>query len=182
MTLHIYTDGSARPSESSGRYGGWGFTVMRKRGKSTGRMEALSDHCGHKTGAHIQEMEIKAMREAVRHLIDNPNIIKHHEPVMFYSDYQPMITAIKLALNIPESEVLRKIKPVYQGLVHDILYLKEKVDIMSFAWVPAHTGIQGNERADKLAFNAAKAMTLLEKSGMNAEDLPKESSFVNNLK
>ena len=120
----IFTDGSVKRGEKSG----WAFTA-RINGITAGEGSGAVE-----TTASSMAMEVKAATEALRFLSEN-----RHRKAVIVSDSMSMLQKVKKGL-----------------LYADWVDLISQSQLQSVTWLfcPGHSGVQGNERADKLAGEA----------------------------
>ena len=120
----IFTDGSVKRGEQSG----WAFTA-RINGIAAGEGSGVVE-----TTASSMAMEVKAATEALRFLSEN-----RHRKAVIVSDSMSMLQKVKKGL-----------------LYADWFDLISQSQLQSVTWLfcPGHSGVHGNERADKLAGDA----------------------------
>ena len=128
----IYTDGSVKRGVKSG----WGFIVHKD-----GRVIYKSSGACDKTTSSTR-MEIEAITKAFKWLQESMPSAKH---AVIVTDSQNVLKRV-------ESQTLRK----------EWWCSVEKSGLRRITWIyaPSHTGVAGNEQADKLASNAAINTTI----------------------
>lgn len=153
-TVTIHTDGACIGNPGAGGYG----VLMVQRG----RKKELSGGYRRTTN---NRMEMMAVIEGLRAL-------KSRSSVVLYSDSQYVVRAVKegwakgwKANNWKRSRGGRALNPDLWGT------LLEQIDRhdVEFRWVRGHTGDPGNERADRLAVEAAKGSELAVDQGYEAQ-------------
>ena len=136
---HIYTNGSA---EDSVRNGGSGVFVRTRTGQTVSYSNATGRKCSN----------------------FNAEILALHNAVAYIAKMKPQKTAIltdsKAALqslisNTPD-------QPLHQ-LLKDLQLLPHECTVV-LQWIPAHCGIPGNERVDRLAKSGSKELQPLSTS------------------
>lgn len=128
----IYTDGSCL--ENPGGPGGWAFVTV----KGEEREETRREESGHEASTTNNRMELRAILEALKRVQDGD------DPDLYTDSKYALFTTQKKWEAKQNLDLLRQIW--------------EEVDRVNvdFAHVPGHSGHQYNERADKLARNAAR--------------------------
>lgn len=130
---HVYTDGSA---EEAIKNGGAGFVVYLTNGKS------MSDAVPTGKASSNFRAEAEALKCATELLIGMEVAMPY---IVIFTDCRSLLQA----LHKPSSE--RQTTDIHNNL--RILSSKSSVCLQ---WIPAHSGIQGNEKADKLSKDASK--------------------------
>jgi len=147
--IEIYIDGSASHKP---RTGGLGFKIIYADGK-----EREFSPMGYK-GASIDEMELKACILALREIVKLKDL-GGAESIIIYSDSQYVVRHHKDAMfRWPDQKWIRSNgEPVmnttlWKELMSVMRYIGNKFHrSVYFEKVSAHSGIVGNESADKLA-------------------------------
>jgi ribonuclease HI len=131
--VRVYTDGGCRES-----VGGWGWWNSMNKESAFGSEFPSTN----------QRMELKAACEAIDHYLDEPNLI-------IVSDSRYLVNAMqnkwwarweKNGWITAKGEAVAN-KDLWDSLVR---FIKENPAIQ-FEWVKGHSGVEGNEAADKLA-------------------------------
>ena len=120
----MFTDGSVKRGEKSG----WAFTA-RVNGSTTGEGSGAVDMT-----ASSMAMEVKAATEALRFLSET-----QHRKAVIVTDSMSMLQKIKRGLFYTD----------WWSLIR-----RSQLQIITWLFCPGHSGVQGNERADKLAGDA----------------------------
>lgn len=133
LSMRVYTDGGCKEG-----VGGWGWW------SSVGKDSAF----GSDYPTTNQRMELTAAREAIDHYLDEPNLI-------IVSDSRYLVNGMNQrwwARWEKNGWINAKGEPVANQDLWESLaaFAKENPDI-KFEWVKGHSGVEGNERADKLA-------------------------------
>lgn len=142
--IEIYTDGSCWPNPSAN--GGWSFVVYENgREIHTGSGKAE----GHTTN---NRMEITGVLRALMWLGDRP--------ARLYSDSRYVVDGINLWCPAwlrnnwqRRDKATKQLKPVMNADLWEVMLIARQRQ-HSISWVKGHAGIEGNERADKLAETA----------------------------
>ena len=95
--------------------------------------------------ASIFTAELFAILTAVKQILS----LDKNDFVIF-SDSQSALQAL---------QVFNSVNPIVMEILEWIILAKRRGKIIKFCWVPAHVGIEGNERADELAKFAAITLT-----------------------
>lgn len=132
--IQIYTDGAC--SVASGK-GGWGAYIIMPSGKEI----KLSGNSENTTN---NQMEMKAVIEGLRYF-------KTKKEITILSDSNYVIKGITEWIDGWKKKDWKKVKNVEYWKKIDILNNFHQV---KWQHVPAHSGIEGNEIADKLAVDA----------------------------
>jgi len=174
----IYTDGAC---EKSPRVGGWGWTALTfnsTMNKKLGLIE-WNDHGGIDSTTN-QQMELTAMAEALDFCIPGSDIEIWSDSAYVIGGITGAIEKEKNAIRSNLIEMNRypqgwmngwksvksflgaKFNDTYWNTdrtngyewyrIHQrVLFLSKHGTILKFGWVKGHAGIEGNEKADKLA-------------------------------
>lgn len=152
--ITIFSDGAAKGNPGRGGYG----VVIAYEGE-------VLELGGHKAHTTNNEMELKAVVEALKAVVDKKQL------VAIYTDSKYVVEGAKGWVfgwvkngwkTKAESEVLNK------ELWQELLPLLGKVEI-EWHKVPGHVGIIGNERADAIASGFAEKVDMSLYSGPRAE-------------
>ena len=130
---HIYTDGSA---EEAVRNGGSGVFVRTPTGQTFGYSNATGRKCSN------FKAETSALQNAVAYIAE----MKPQKTVIL-TDSKAALQS--LTSNTPD-------QPIHQ-LLKDLQLLPHECTVV-LQWIPAHCGIPGNERADRLAKTGSKQL------------------------
>ena len=131
---HVYTDGSA---EEATKNAGWGVWIQRPNGIT----EELYDACG--ADCSNYDAEVCALRKAIDHLQKQ------------FDENPPTATSAVIL-----TDSLSALEGLESGdLDENLLQITHKAEKLRLThlvelklqWIPGHAGINGNERADRLA-------------------------------
>lgn len=143
QTILLYADGSC-----IGNPGPGGWACILKFG------EHRKELSGHEEDTTNNQMELRAVIEGLRVIHS-----KRDHPIEVFTDSQYVRNAVEDGwLNRWKSngwKTANKKAVKNQSLWKELLYLKSHLTV-SFNWIPAHSGIPENERADAMALSAAK--------------------------
>jgi ribonuclease HI len=148
----VYTDGSCSPNPGPG---GWGWSVWSSRSSDLTSV-IVHEGSGRHSATTNNQMEMTAVIEALQCIAKNP--VFFSGSVKIYSDSSYVILGIT---QWTEGWKNRGWKTSKGKPVKNIALWKkmcECVDVCAHAgvgvkweWVKAHAGLEGNERADRLA-------------------------------
>lgn len=132
----IYCDGASRKD----RRGGWGMVVTSQSG------EILHEACGGARNTTNNRMELQGAIEAAKYCMSGQEAI-------IYSDSQYVIHGIldHIDLWLQTGWRTSANKPVKNQDLWEELCLLDLDRKLVWTWVKGHSGVPGNERADKLA-------------------------------
>lgn len=145
----LYVDGSPGPKKTEG-WSGWGAALMAGE-------TPIYEACG-VTAERVSTdaIELEALIQGITYLM------RLHLPsvVTIYTDSQYVgETVAKLPLLGHRGFTTEKGKPIKNEqrirLLHDLLYSMEMSQRCIIRWVKGHSGVAGNEVADKLSKQAA---------------------------
>jgi ribonuclease HI len=137
-----YTDGACKPGE--GAPGGWGYFIRPPNGPP---IEGFGKAC--RTQAKI--MEYQAVAEALAALPEGVM-------VTVFSDNQPLVENLTSNLDDWRKHGFAKVDPLIVESVRRIdAFIRDRRLVVRWQWVRAHNGNPGNERADALAAQGARA-------------------------
>jgi ribonuclease HI len=139
--VKVYTDGSAMEA-------GVGASAV-VIDSTTGATQVRKFHLG-KTTDHIgYEAEVIGLTLAIHQIAELP----HRGPTSIYTDNQAGLKAINSPPDGPAGYLI-------QNIVKQMKDLRERCPIfardITFRWISSHSGVPGNERADKEAKRAAE--------------------------
>lgn len=135
-----YTDGSCKAGD--GAPGGWGFHVRPPQGPPI-------EGYGRAKGTLAKVMEMRAVAEALEVLPDGASAV-------VFSDNQSLVENLARKLPVWRANGFTKVDPLLLESVRRIdASLQRGIDAR-FAWIRAHNGNAGNERADALAAQGAR--------------------------
>ena len=137
-----YTDGSCKAGE--GGPGGWGFFIVPP---NTPSMEGF----GKARNTLAKVMEVRAVAEALAALPDESKAV-------VFSDNQSLVENMATRLETWRANGFAKVDPLLVESVRNIdSSIRAKRLVVRWQWVRAHNGNAGNERADALAAQGARA-------------------------
>ena len=135
-----YTDGSAKAGDA----GGWGFHIRPPNGTP------IEGH-GSAPGTIAKTMEYRAVAEAVAAL---PAGVA----ALVFSDNMSLVENLSRRLDVWRQQGFAKVDPLVVDSVRRIdTAILEKNLRLRFQWIRGHNGNAGNERADALAAEGARA-------------------------
>lgn len=138
-SIIFYTDGSVR-------YGLAGLGVYTPPPFSL-QVSATIDRGPH---ANPTQVELEAIRLAVRAIVEDPIYGLRHGPISYH-----IMTDSERALRILQRPGRHKTETLRQ--VYDLLEIAGQQQLrIQFSWVPSHSGILGNEIAHDLAHSATE--------------------------
>lgn len=137
-----YTDGSCKPGD--GAPGGWGFVAKPPHGEPV-------EGSGSAIDTLAKTMEYRAVAEAVA-------VLPQGASAVVYSDNQSLVENLTRKLADWRASGFVNVDPHVVASVRDIdAAITAKRLAVRFQWLRAHNGNPGNERADALATEAARA-------------------------
>jgi ribonuclease HI len=137
-----YTDGSCKSGD--GAPGGWGFAIRPPWG------EAIEGF-GSATRTLAKTMEYQAVAEALGTLPADARAV-------VFSDNESLVESLTKKLPDWRAAGFRNTDPLVVESVRRIdACIVEKRLVVRFQWVRSHNGNAGNERADQLAAQGARA-------------------------
>jgi len=143
-TYHCYTDGSCKPGDEA--YGGWGFIIKA----TVKNAQTTTEGYGGAKHTLAKAMEYRAVAEALDTL--PPKVT-----ATVYSDNQSLIENLSKRLADWHESAFVNVDPHIRQDVQRIAETIETRNLaVTFAWVRAHNGNAGNERADELAKQGAR--------------------------
>lgn len=131
--IPLYTDGSKSTN-------GVGMAVV---GENILIKKKLPNHCS------VYSAELYAILSAVKQVF---NIGKDGEKFIIYTDSNSVLSSLKQL--IPSHNLVQEVQDWLA-----LTYMRKNIKI-GFCWVPAHVGVDGNERADKAAKEAAENLNV----------------------
>lgn len=134
--LVVYVDGSAKKDPNGIMRGGYGVWFGENDKRNVKEKFPLPDHTNNRC-------EIMAARRAIE-LVNQNKYIDEDTELIIATDSMYVINAMKCGCNWKGGSVKN------QGLLKSLYSLTQQRPV-SFLYVPGHTGIQGNEGADRLA-------------------------------
>ena len=139
----IYTDGSGQTSgeDSSARIGAGVYDARSGR-------EVTIDPCGHGPTHTVHRAELVAIQSALQHCARN-------EDVRILTDSQASMDGIRNYIQRPSHMQMHKHRDLLRDIVTRLAARGRNNLRTTMAKVAAHTGIEGNERADQVAKRAA---------------------------
>ena len=126
---HIYTDGSLTDCDEGAGAGGTCFFSFYKSGKNTTNFDG----------------EIDAIYTSLQNLFI---WLQNCQNIVILSDSK---AAVQASINCPKMEKIKEI----QSMLKQIQSFSKTIILQ---WIPAHCGIQGNEKANILAKKGSKIM------------------------
>jgi ribonuclease HI len=137
-----YTDGSCKAGD--GAPGGWGFFIRPPNGQA---LEGF----GKARGTLAKVMEYRAVAEALAALPDRVDAV-------VFSDNQSLVENLTRNLETWRAAAFAKVDPLVVESVRaiDDCILRKQLAVR-WQWVRSHNGNVGNERADALAAQGARA-------------------------
>lgn len=133
---NAFVDGACNHHQ---RIGGWAYRVERES-------QPALELSGSNPSSSSLEMEIMA---AVMVLRNTPR----GQPLHVHCDCLEVVEAVARIQGRPAISRCRKIKRL--AIYRQFSKLVARRDVL-FTWIPGHTGIEGNERADSLAKSAMR--------------------------
>ena len=147
---HVYTDGSA---EEATKNAGWGVWIK----SPDGRTEELFNACG--ANSTNYDAEVLAIQNAIDHLHQKFENSTPATDVVIFTD-------AKSALQAMEGGELDE---ALQQVANRVEKFRSTYLIrLKLQWIPGHTGIFGNERADILAKKGSKLTQPTKPTTLNA--------------
>ncbi len=165
MKITIYTDGSSRGNPGPG---GWGAIVLLdNRTQSTdnrhdvgsGRYEEVIELGGREDMTTNNRMELMSAIEGLRH-------VNHHHPATLHVEVCTDSQYVKKGMtewiqgwikkgwkNSLKKDVLNR--DLWEALLHEETRLKHTGAAITWKYVPGHSGVPLNERADAIATGSA---------------------------
>ena len=138
--IHIYTDGSAFKATVNAGYGAW---ICFPDGKSKEIFDACGSTCSN------YDAEVKGIRSALEYLYtafqENPEQVTN---TVIFSDSKSALQALE-SRSMNNSEILQTIQTINNLLTAYAIRLV-------LQWIPGHTNIAGNEKADRLSKKGAQ--------------------------
>ena len=137
-----YTDGSCKAAE--GAPGGWGFVMKPPKGPPVVGW-------GSAKGTLAKVMEYRAVAEALA-------VVPEGARVVVMSDNQALVEALSRSLPSFREAGFANVDPLVVDSVRriDALAAERRLTVR-YQWVRGHSGNAGNERADALAAQGARA-------------------------
>jgi len=137
-TIRIYTDGSG----ISGNVGAAAYCPELQK--------TISQYLGKATEYNVFAAEVKAINLAINILLTTDIAISNYSDCVIYADSQPAITATTK----PNTQSGQQIIADTLDAIEDIYRRQPEVRI-TIIWIPGHMSIEGNEKADSVAKEAA---------------------------
>jgi ribonuclease HI len=138
-----YTDGACKAAH--GGAGGWGFRIDPPDGSEP------IEGWGQAIGTQAKVMEYRAVAEALAVLPDEASAV-------VFSDNESLTVNLGKKLRDWRATEFRKVDPEIADEVRRIAaFIEDKTLDVRFEWVRGHRGNAGNERADALAAQGARA-------------------------
>ena len=158
MILDIFTDGACKKNPGPG---GWGVAIyLQVEEDKELKVRTYSGGESHTTNNRMELYAVLMALEYVRNNLDNPLMTPQgNKFITIYSDSSYVINGInswlanwKLKNWVGSNKQPVKNQDLWQEI--DSLLTSELKAIINFKWVKGHSGIEGNEMADKLATEA----------------------------
>lgn len=150
MNLRVYTDG-ARVGTGKG---GWAWVLVRQH---EGFIEVMDADSGYEDATTNQRMEVKAVIEALK----AAQLKRWPQPLVIVSDSAYVVNCFLQGWWkgwLMRDWVNSQRKPVAnRDLWEQLIALVSGHRDVTWEWVKGHSGVPGNEEADRLASQAARS-------------------------
>lgn len=151
-TIHIYTDGSCSPNPGIGGWGVIGFSLKKNK------EYPLFLKNGYQENSTNNKMELQAIIESLKTIIRYGENLKLNkkDKIIIYTDSAYVYNGSNKWMEKWKKKGWDKLKNRHLWLIVDF-YLtnaKKKYPNLSLDLIKGHSGIIGNEIADKLAYQA----------------------------
>ncbi len=147
MRVVVYTDGSC--FEEIG-VGGWGVYIVQEEGKSI-------QFSGHSRCRDSVSMELLAISKAFEYIHYFCDHLQRVDVVVYTDcDYMVKLANRRLQRNKIRFPTRDKISRRHRQLLFEICNYIEEFNSLEWVSVKSHSGVEGNEIADRLAKRAAR--------------------------
>ncbi|MGE6227569.1 ribonuclease H family protein [Paenibacillus chitinolyticus] len=152
--IKVFTDGACTSSGTHKGLGGWSFVMFDTDGRSE------FEHTGGSTDTTNNRMEMEAVIQALKHIVQTKHLYESDSKILFYSDSNLVVETLKKDGSWQKKSNIDKWEEIDE-LVTLLITLGFDID---FTWVKAHDdkseveSARFNKRADKLATKARDAM------------------------